>query len=231
MRLAILEFHGNDEPETVNDSVPAREPTGKVPGTDRDGAGKSMVPAPAVPVAVPVAAAAGEAPLLLHHPTAGQTLPASPGLPAPVDGAPRANGTAAPRPPRLAPVDDMPRRRLEVVDEGRPGPDPFPLCTRFRHDLAASLARTAPHPAGGGLDVFEAGERALSVLGVEKAVEVCRQRVLDAVARRERQPSTFKFFVECVLGDELTRRTAQPKGPRKCVGQDSHGQPIWAEAT
>ena len=50
---------GNEETGNPNNSTPAREPTGNLPGSDRDAAGKCQVPAPAVPgaVAVPVPAA------------------------------------------------------------------------------------------------------------------------------------------------------------------------------
>jgi hypothetical protein len=125
----------------------------------------------------------------------------------------RANGAGA-VPARAVPapvaVDDFPHPPVEVIDEGGPsaGNPVYPLTDRFRHELALSLARTAPHPAGGGAAVFQASERALERLGVEAAVELCRQRVHEAVARRQRQPATLRFFVECVLGDELTRRSA-----------------------
>jgi hypothetical protein len=132
-----------------------------------------------------------------------------------------------------AAVDAEPVRRLEVVDEGGGEVrDLFPLTTRFRRALSDSLARTAPHPVGGGrgtdLAVFQSCERALAVLGVDRAVEVCRQRVLDAVAKRERQPATLKFFVDAVLGDELTRRASQPKGSPRVIGVNDNGEPIFA---
>lgn len=144
---------------------------------------------------------------------------------------------AAPR-VRAAPVavDEPPPRPLEVVDESHPwqSEDPFPLVGRFRDALAMRLARTARHPVGGqgrDLDVLKACQGALAVIGEDEAVRLCAQRVQDAVARREPQPRTLKFFVDCVLCDELTRRASRPKGPRRCTGMDDNGQPIWAEAT
>jgi hypothetical protein len=126
-----------------------------------------------------------------------------------------------------AAVDDFPRKPLEVVDESGPGPwdgaDPFPLVARFRHALADSLARTTPHPVGGSgrdLDVLAACQRALVVLGEAEAVRLCSERVREAVKRRDPQPRTLKFFVDCVLNDELTRRASEPKRQGRVIGLD-----------
>jgi hypothetical protein len=141
-------------------------------------------------------------------------------------------------PDAAAAGEPEPRRLLEIVDEAGPNPTPnptYPLTDRFRHALSDALARTSPHPVGGGRagdrSVFESAEAALERLGVEPAVEACRRRVLDAVARRDRQPQTLKFFVDCVLGDLLTEQSTQPKRKSNPIGIDPNtGAVIYAEA-
>jgi hypothetical protein len=120
------------------------------------------------------------------------------------------------------PSDEPEAKPLEVVDESGPwdSADPFPLVARFRDALMRRCARTALHPVGGGREVFESGERALAIIGEADAVRLCHERVVEAVKRRDRQPGTLKFFVECVLGDELTRRASEPKRQGRVIGLD-----------
>lgn len=141
--------------------------------------------------------------------------------PATSEGAPPPRGAAAPlgEPRRLAVVDESPA--------SGDAPPTFPLTAAFRRGLAEALARTAPHPVGGGIDVFKACEAALERVPPAEAVELCRRRVLDDVAQRRPQPKTLRFFVECVLGDELTRRSSSPPKRRKCIGADENGAPIF----
>jgi hypothetical protein len=116
---------------------------------------------------------------------------------------------------------------LTVVDEAGDHPSlPPSVVEVFRRRLAESLARTAPHPVGGGKTVLDSVAAALAVIPVDEAVEFCRQRVLDDVAARRQQPRTLAA-VASMLAEEVTRRKAvQGKRPTRYVGVDEFGQPI-----
>lgn len=137
-------------------------------------------------------------------PAAGPSEPGTP--PARPEAAARANAAASP-----PSDDDLLRRPIgEVVDEAgvREAPPPSRV-ERFRHLLAERLARTAPHPVGGGRAVLEQVDAALAVIPLDEAVELCAERVLEAVRAGRRQPGTLAYFAQ-VLADEALRRQHAP---------------------
>jgi hypothetical protein len=100
----------------------------------------------------------------------------------------------------------------------------------FRRRLAESLARTAPHPVGGGKDVLESVAASLRAVPEDRAVELCRERVLDAVKRGDRQPGTLAYFAQ-ILADEVVRVRAKPRGNgmREYLGHDIDGKALYRE--
>lgn len=120
-----------------------------------------------------------------------------------------------PLPCRPAPPRD-PVPPLTIVDEAGPSPRPTPTPGDvFRQRLADRLARTALHPVGGGATVLRALEDSLHGIPVDEAVEVCAQRVFEAVRDGRRQPGTLAYFVQ-VLADLGTERAlAPPEEPEK----------------
>lgn len=117
---------------------------------------------------------------------------------------------AAPERTSAVDAEAMPRRLLEVVDEGggAPGPDPWPRATSFRHALTLRMARTVLYPIGGHEPKIMASlQDSLGLMPEDDAVETCAARVVEAVQLRRRQPGTMAYFAQ-VLADEAVRRRA-----------------------
>jgi hypothetical protein len=105
--------------------------------------------------------------------------------------------------------DDLPRRRLELVDDSGPHAAPPPTAAEvFRRRLAERLARTALHPVGGGKSVFDAVEKALAIVPMDRAVEACAQSVFDAVKAGRKPLQTLAGFVHVLADEELACRAA-----------------------
>jgi hypothetical protein len=113
---------------------------------------------------------------------------------------------------RISPAsadDDVPRRRLELVDEARPHASAPPtMVETFRRRLAERLARTALHPVGGGKPVLDAVETSLRTVPLERAVEACAQSVFDAVKAGRKPLQTLAGFVHVLADVELAFRAA-----------------------
>lgn len=184
-----------------NNSVPARETHDSRPGS----ADFPRIPAAAVPVAVPAAAA-----------VAAETTTA----------AADPFGAEAPR-PRLVVVDET-----GIPPSGAPA---FPLVAAFRGALADRLAVPADWLRVASADrvasVRDDLERELARVGIHAAVEASFEAAVREQRGNKRRPQHLAWYLRVI--QDLTPAGAEPPPqPRRqvVVGFDSVGTPVLGEA-
>lgn len=124
------------------------------------------------------------------------------------------SATTPARAPARAPAQEAAAAvGLEIEDASGPrgdGPPTWPKAVSFRRALTDAMARTALYPVGGReLETWTSLEASLSEIPEADAVEICRGRILAAVAASKRQPGTLSYFAQ-VLADEAQRRRHRP---------------------
>jgi hypothetical protein len=115
---------------------------------------------------------------------------------------------------------------IECLAQPADGPPNWPRAVAFRRALTDRMARTALYPVGKReLETWKSLEASLEVVPLEEALELCRERIVAAVARKGRQPGSLAYFAQALADETSRRRLAPPAAP-----DPDPGCPAWTAA-
>ncbi len=212
---------GNREPETVNNSTPAREPTGNTTGDNREASGSREFPAPAVPVAVAVPVAEET-----FAPSPSDSTPHSPGPeeetgPVKSDAA-RANAASGGERPAATDGGDAALAGMARETRGAAGPSRPPDLS----PVVLALPCTGTGPREYAVTEAQVEKWQAAFPGIDVAAEIRKARVwLEANPTRVKTHRGIPAFVVRWLSSAQDRGGggARPRAPARRPGMAAMG--------